>query len=721
MNLGSLSLILAFAAALAAALLSVWSPGKVIPALRRTARAATMIHAAALLVSAAVLLRALLRGDFAYRYVYSHTDSALTWYYKLSAFWAGPQGSLLFWALGGGLAMALIAWMRRRSEADFVTAVLSLSQAFLLWLLIVDSPFQLMSHVPADGRGINALLLNPWMTIHPPVILLGYALLAIPLAYAVAALIEGDYAAGLFASLPWALLAWALLGAGILIGGVWAYQVLGWGGYWAWDPVENSSLVPWLTSGALIHGLLVQKKRGNMLRANMVLAIGTYLLVLVATFVTRSGLLADFSVHAFAESPITRSLMSYIVAFAGLGFGLLAWRFPGLKGEERATGELAVTRVDLFGIGMSLLAASAALILLGTLAPIVTGLYGIPATVDASFYTTTNGPIALLLMGLIGLSLLPFRDKLNWREPTEHLMWPVLGMALVLVAAFVLGVRNVGHMVFLAVGVFALVTNVCAMTQIWRKRGLRFVGGHLAHAGLILILVGFLFSSAYVQEGFVLLAEGRPVEEMGYTFLWDGYAEDGRQQVMVSRNGFARTASPVIRRGSGKEIREPGITRRLMTDIYLSPTEIMAEFDSQIVVGEGRFFAWNDLSLQLIELRQSTDHDSGPAATVEAVVLVRYLGDQQIIRPRMIVSQDAITYAGVPIPHTNELLFLQAVQAEQRLAWMTIGQEAVAPTDVLVLELKLKPMVVIMTYGSALLMLGVVLACFRRFASAKTH
>jgi cytochrome c-type biogenesis protein CcmF len=617
--------------------------------------------------------------------------------------------------LGGGLALILLAWIRRRDTADFVAAILALSQSFLLWLVVVDSPFQLMSHLPTDGRGINALLLNPWMTIHPPVILLGYALLAIPMAYAVAALLEGDYASGIYAALPWTLLSWLLLGAGILIGGVWAYQVLGWGGYWAWDPVENSSLVPWLTAGALIHGLLVQKRRGGILRANHFLAITTYLLVLIATFVTRSGLLADFSVHAFAESPITRSLATYILSFAALGFGLFFWRFRAMGSADSAENERLLTRANVFGAGMGLLFASSALILLGTLAPIVTGLYGIPATVDASFYTTTNGPITLILMGLIGLSLLLRGDKVERQEAEEQLMWPVLGMAISLVAAFALGVRDIGHLIFLAVGVLALILNLARMWQVLRQRGLRFAGGYLAHVGLILILVGFLFSSSYVKESFVLLAEGRPVEELGYTFIWQGYDPSGRQLVTVSRGGFSATAEPLIYRGSGAEIREPGIRRHLFTDIYLSPTEIMSEFDSQIVVSEGRFFTWEDLSLQLLELTLSMDHGTGSSATVEATVLVRYLGDQQVIRPRMTVTGDIVEYFGVAIPHTSETLFLQSVQAEQRLAWLTIGQEPEPPIDVLVLELKLKPLVIIMVYGSALLLLGTVLACVRRF------
>ncbi|HSL93727.1 MAG TPA: cytochrome c biogenesis protein CcsA [Bacillota bacterium] len=717
MNIGSLSLYLAFIAALVAAFLAVWNPGRTLPGLRRIARAAATVHSLSLLFASAVLLRALMAGDFSFRYVYSHTDSALAWPYKLSAFWAGPQGSLLFWALGGGLALAILAWLRRSREgADFVSATMALSQSFLLWLLVVDSPFQLMLNVPLDGRGINALLLNPWMTIHPPVILLGYALLAIPMAYAVSALLEGDYAKGLYAALPWALLSWVLLGAGILIGGVWAYQVLGWGGYWAWDPVENSSLVPWLTAGALIHGLLIQKRRGNVLRANHFLAITTYLLVLVATFVTRSGLLADFSVHAFAESPITRSLLTYILSFSVLGFGLLSWHFPRMGTSDIANGEHLMTRANIFGTGMGLLGASSGLILLGTLAPIVTGLYGIPATVDASFYTTTNGPISLFLMGLIGLSMLLRRDKIERREAEEQMMWPSIGMAVALVAAFALGVRDFRHLLFLAVGVVALILNVVRMWDVLRQRGLRFVGGHVAHVGLILILVGFLFSSAYVKENFVLLSEGRPTEELGYTFLWEGYDQDGSQQVLVSRGDFSVIAEPLIHRGSGTEIREPGIRRHLFTDIYLSPTEIMSEFESQIIVGEGRFFVWSDISLQLLELTQSMGHETGTSATVEAAVLVRYLGDQQIIRPSMTVTGQTVEYLGAPIPHTTETLFLQAVQAEQHLAWFTIGQEPQQPIDVLVLELKLKPLVIIMVYGSVLLLLGTVLACVRRFA-----
>ena len=289
MSFGQGALFVAFAAAIIAAFLSAWRSSHGI----RFAKWAVLIHSGAVTAGSVYLVNALLSHDFRYRYVYSHTDRALAWPYRFSAFWAGPQGSLLFWVLGGALALVTVMYLQRNRPHPLVGAVLALSQACLLWLVLLDSPFQRMLTLPVDGRGINALLLNPWMTVHPPIILLGYAFLAVPLAYSVAALITRDYDGGLFSVLPWTVLSWLLLGGGIVIGGVWAYQVLGWGGFWGWDPVENSSLVPWLTASALVHGLLVQRKRGNMLRSNHFLAITTYLLVLLATFITRSGLMAD--------------------------------------------------------------------------------------------------------------------------------------------------------------------------------------------------------------------------------------------------------------------------------------------------------------------------------------------------------------------------------------------------------------------------------------------
>ena len=211
------------------------------------------IHTVAVVAASAFLLYALLTHQFQYYYVYANTDLSLGTAYLFSAFWAGQEGSYLFWALCGAVA-GLFLLKKEHNLRHLVMPVFMAGQAFLLLFLVLDSPFRLLDWIPADGTGLNPLLKDPWMVIHPPIVFIGYALLIIPFAYAVAALYARDYHQGFMPALPWAVCGWFFLGAGIFIGGVWAYRVLGWGGYWGWDPVENASLIPWLAGTALVHG-----------------------------------------------------------------------------------------------------------------------------------------------------------------------------------------------------------------------------------------------------------------------------------------------------------------------------------------------------------------------------------------------------------------------------------------------------------------------------------
>jgi cytochrome c-type biogenesis protein CcmF len=679
---------------------------------------AFIAHVVSTALASLYLLHALLTHRFQYHYVYANTDRALAWPYRLSAFWAGAQGSLLFWALMGAAAgLCLLVWMRRRQNS-LVMFVLSVNQAFLLSMVLLDSPFRIIVNTPLDGRGINSLLLNPWMIVHPPIILAGYALLVVPMAFSLAALYNEDYHDGLLAALPWAQVGWLMLGAGILIGGVWAYQVLGWGGYWGWDPVENSSLVPWLTASALIHGLLVQRRRGGMLKANHFLAITTYVMVILATFITRSGVMAEYSVHAFAETPLTRALAFFLLSFAAMGFGMFVWRYRTMGDEQQEEQVSTLTRRSSFGLTMIVLGLSASLILLGTLTPVVTGWFGMPASVDSNFYLRTNAPLALLLLLLLGLGVVLGERPLTWSTIPDSLTIPIGVLALTMSVAYFLGLRKPFDLLFIGVGAFALSSNLALVLKTMVRRGIKYSGGYLAHLGIAMILVGFLVSTNYVRSDTIYLASERPAEALGYSFTWRAAPDDAvlRQEVEVARGSFRAIARPLISVSGGEQNREPGIARHLWKDIYLSPAEVMTEFDGQILVGEGRYFTYDEFSLQFVEFSQTQAHGDGDKSTVQAVLLVRYLGDVQMVRPELIVNAGRVEYRGAPFPHTDKTIFLQAVDVRQRLAWFTVGTEPAASQPVLVLEVKEKPMVVMMAIGAVLLSLGTGLACWRRFA-----
>ena len=388
--------------------------------------------------------------------------------------------------------------------------------------------------------------------------------------------------------------------------------------------------------------------------------------------------------------------------------------------NEQGSGENGLTRRNGFGLSMLLLSLSAALILLGTLTPILTGYFGMPASVDSSFYTMSNAPLGLLIMLMLGLVFVLDSTSLTLARAERDLAWPVAALAVCLLTAYFLGLRNPFDLLFTGVGAFALVANIVHGGNTIFRRGLRFAGGHIAHMGVIFILVGYLLSSNYVQSGMVYLHEdGNTDTALGYAFAWQGYAGEDvlRQEVEVRRGSYREVLNPLVGKGGGEETREPGIGRHLFRDIYVSPVEIMAEFSEQTVVEVGRFFAHDELSLQFVDFTQLNAHDSGQDVVVQAQVLVRYLGEVQTIYPRLVVTSEGVEYRGVPVPHTTDKIFLQALDVTQRLAWFTFGAEPAAPENVLVLEVKTKPFVVLASLGGWLLCVGTIIAVKRRFST----
>jgi cytochrome c-type biogenesis protein CcmF len=310
------------------------------------------------------------RHRFQYTYVAGFSSRELPLGYLLSAVWAGQEGSFLIWVAFA--AVLGLSFFRRtaRLEAPGMV-VFELSLVFLMALLIKQSPFRLSPEIPADGNGLNPLLQDFWMSIHPPLIFLGYAAYAIPFSLAMASCWTGDRKEWLSPALVWANVGFLTLGAGIIVGGFWAYKVLGWGGYWGWDPVENASLLPWLTGTALIHGLVMQRVQDRFSRGNIMLASVSFLLVLYGTFLTRSGVLANFSVHSFTDLGITGWLVWYILFFVFLSLGMLGWRWRRFRVEGKPVPFWS--REMSFFLMILVLLMSTVLVGLGTSAPLLTG------------------------------------------------------------------------------------------------------------------------------------------------------------------------------------------------------------------------------------------------------------------------------------------------------------------------------------------------------------
>lgn len=682
------------------------------------ARYAYYLKTAAVTAASIYLLWGLLTHKFQYFYVYFHSSTDLPLQYLISAFWAGQEGTFLLWVLLATFFGYFIIRWEKEYESP-VMFFLLVGQAFLLLFLILYSPFRLMPGIPLEGVGLNPLLKDPWMVIHPPIIFVGYAALLLPCAYAFGGLWKKDYQGWASRALPWALTGWLFLGAGIIIGGYWAYRTLGWGGYWGWDPVENASLVPWLTCTALIHGILLQKARSLSYRSNLFFAYITFVLVIYATFLTRSGILADFSVHAFTETGLNPYMLAFMLFYFLVGTVLLLARFREIPGTP--VGDIWYSRASTFSYTALLLFVSAVLITLGTSSPILTALWGEPASVDISFYNVTNAPIVVLLA--LVLALCPL---LSWKEedPKEikrRLKGPVLFTLAGLAAAIFFKVYSPLKLAFIGASLLALGTNSLVLIPAL-KRSLKNSGGYLAHVGLALMFIGILTSSALSQSHIISLKQGETRQTLGYEFtLISNTVVNDKEafEIQVEKGGRKFTASPKMYM-AGKEprlMREPYILRGLHRDLYLSPLEERLEFPGEtaaMTVGEKAEI--EGYSIEFVEF-DFDSHEGEGRIKVGVVLHVERDGMEETIIPFLESTDQGVKPGAEDLPGGVDEVVVEALDAGQRMVMIRVSaKDSPPPAEVLVLEVSHKPLVSVLLLGSVLLMVGTGLAVWRRFS-----
>ncbi len=544
------------------------------------------IHAVFVALTSLLLLVQILTHDFTNGYVFSYSDRSLPLHYLLSSFYAGQQGSVLFWALCAAIiALTVLPYLqRRRIEYQVMTPLMGV-QSFLMILILLKSPFASVwsmfpdlpaGQIPVDGRGLNPLLQNFWMVIHPPVLFIGFAAMGLPFAFAVAGLWKKQFNILVESSLPWVLFAVATLGLGIMLGGYWAYGVLGWGGYWGWDPVENSSLVPWLTGMGLLHTLLAQLRTGKFIRTNYLLAILSFVLVVFSTFLTRSGILGDASVHSFTDpGTVVYGLLLAFLAVAGItGIALLVLRWKEMRPEP--SGKEILTREVALGTGTLALVLSALVILFGTCLPIFS-----TTRMEPSFYDATNLPIAIAMGLLIGLSLYLQWEQQDWRQTLRRSWKALAASALVCAALVMLGVRDALMALLSFASVFTLFVNLDIAITVARGNW-RFLGGKIAHIGVALFLLGAMASGKYGTTEHVVLPQGMAQDVLGHRMTYTGSRQlpDGKFafDVRLEQGGGVRTLSPVMFEAREQGImKNPDIASFATYDVYLSPVGVEGE------------------------------------------------------------------------------------------------------------------------------------------------
>ena len=502
-----------------------------------------------------LLVYAFLTFDFSVRYVATNTNLATPFYYRITAVWGALEGSIILWSWMLALYTLIVIFRHRHNAREFypwvLTVMLGVLTFFLLVMTIPAPPFERLTPVPPNGRGLNPLLEDSGMITHPVALYLGFTGFTVPFAFAMAALITGRVGdRWITLTRRWTIVAWYFLSLGLLIGGWWSYHVLGWGGYWAWDPVENAAFMPWLTGTAFLHSVMIQERRRMLKLWNIGLVILTFSLTLFGTFLTRSGVIA--SVHAFTQGSIGAFFLTFLSLVVLTALWLLAWRWDVLGAE----GELdsVVSRESAFLLNNVLLVAATFTVFFGTVFPLLSeAVRGVKVSVGAPFFNQVNVPLFLGLIFLMGVGPLIAWRRASFDNLRRNFVWPI---AIGLVAAavfFALGVRSAVAGLTLALTVFVTATiavDYVRATRARRRLGDGFLpamggvlvrhnrryGGFVIHLGILVIAVGITGSQAWSLQREATVKRGETVQLAGYSFRFDGLSarENGNHFLVES-------------------------------------------------------------------------------------------------------------------------------------------------------------------------------------------
>ncbi|MCU0452928.1 MAG: cytochrome c biogenesis protein CcsA [Bacteroidetes bacterium] len=707
----------------------------------REARWSLMTSVVAILAAAVLLFFYIMQHRFDVNYVYGYSSRDLPTYLLVTTFWAGQEGSFLLWATFGALfGLLLRSYARSRRIEYEVMAVYGFLQTVMLLLVVIKTPFTpvweafpndlQVGQVPPDGRGLNPLLQNMWMAIHPPILFIGFAALAVPFALAVTALWRRTYHEWASVALPWVLFSVVALGSGLMLGGYWAYGVLGWGGWWGWDPVENASLIPWLVAVGLLHTLLVQKKNGGFARTNFLLAVLAYVLVVHSTFLTRSGILGDASVHSFTDPGtfIYTLLLLWVLSLAFIGLGLLARRWKDLTPTSVVTG---IWRKDsMLGWTSVVIGLLAFIVFIGTNWPIVSN-----ASVEPSFYNKTGVPIGILLAVLLGVSLALQWEEVPFAVAFKRMLVSLAGAAAVTAVIFFMGVTDVLPLLFSLTSLFALFMSIRAAFVMYRVEALA-TGGPLAHTGLAIVFLGVIGSGFYSEQKTVSLPQGQTVEVMGYQLTYAGNAPtpDGKFifTVNAKHGESAFSAMPVMFRSdyNNSVMRNPDYVSFLTRDFYVEPVSLEPGQRGgqgqmvQVPKGGTVEIAGYVVTFERFEMQP---HAAGMAQQAESGMrigaVLKVKKDRQIrtVTPVSVFAQGEVQSSkGEPLDGQTELrlvgmnIGMSGEGSTIVLEAAVPGASATATPEALVVEASVKPFISLVWIGALICFFGVMLALVRR-------
>jgi cytochrome c-type biogenesis protein CcmF len=720
------------------------------------------------------LLYLILTHQFQYTYVWNYSSTDLPTPLLVSTFYAGQEGSFSLWALYTTIiGVALLQYSAKRNYEAEVMFVWSLILSALLLMLIVKNPFELIwdtfpkdllrsgvvpsdvtnfawvdqakgiwAQFPVEGKGLNPLLQNYWMVIHPQILFTGFTSMAVPYTFALAGLLRRDYQSWVKVAKPWTVFGAAALGTGIILGGYWAYETLGWGGYWGWDPVENSSLIPWLVCVSSVHTMMSQRRSGTFVRTNFVLSILCFIMVLYSTFLTRSGVLGETSVHSFVSPGMWAYwiLLGFIILFAGLGFGLLLKR---MKEMPKIPVEHTIySREFALFLGAFAIVLCAVFITIGTSAPIITNiLKGKSAAVDTAFYLKTTLPLGIVIALLAGIGQLLWWKNSSAAGLLKSMLYPLVTTVLFTAGLVAFGMHDVAMIIFSFAAAFALFVNLAVGYRVFVGNP-RFAGGAIAHIGLALLFLGFVSSARYDDKQTVSLPQGKSTEILnGYTLTYLGNRPLDEErfgfdvQVQHGKETYMVVPTMHISSKDNTMMRHPDILNMYTKDFYITPLSVETPEGNpgqtlEMLKGETKELA-DGVKVTFLDFdfddMQKGSMLEGGAFSIGVDLRIAKEGKTEDIKAVMKNARGEISYipatSGLsPFQFTIKKMQPNREDPSKSRVEITALDPAVAAAprvETLVVEASIKPYINLVWMGTVTLVVGFILTIIRRVQEAR--
>lgn len=671
--------------------------------------------------SLVMLLAAFLFDQFQFAYVYENSSKDMPNIYKIAAVWAGKEGSFLLWVFMLNIFGVMIIRSNEKYE-NILMMVIAVTQIFLLLLLAVESPFRYIwevmpesfnrvAAIPAgfDGMGMNPLLLDPWMVAHPPVLFLGYASATIPFGYAVAALLKKDYTSWLKNSYRWLLFSMSTLGIGIFLGGYWAYKVLGWGGYWGWDPVENSSLIPWLVAVALMHSMLIQRRTGSLVRSNIFMSLFYFILVFYSTFLTRSGVLSNFSVHSFGGGGASGYIIFFILFFLIVAAFLFISNFK--KIEAPGLGEDVVSWQGMTVYGVITVFIYGMVVLVGTSMPILTSFFTAqPVPVTAHFYNNISVPLGLIIISLmVSATMLSGRGTL---KKIPVIIFAVLAAAVGIITNIIIADFLV-PMIFTAAGIFILGVNMYDLARLNAKA---ILPSRLAHIGVGVMILGIMTSGYHSSTVQKKIIQGKEEKVGPVTLTFTGISDDAKSRASfkLGAGEGAKNISMeyyISKRANNTLYREPYIKMGIFGDIYIIPEQYKEGIAGVAFarLKKGEEVTMGDLKVTLAGIRSANMMSKQPAIHADIII------NGKKVSPGVRFHDRHRHPIEVMLPGTKRKVKLQGFDVRNKTVDLYIepGKNTPVPPDTMLVNVSEKRMIWLVWLGTLLIAAGGLLAMVR--------